>query len=262
MQGKYNYFILDLDGTVYVDCVPIKNIISQLNKLVEENCKILFLTNNTSVDKASYVKKMYDLGCLFANDENVLTPIDIFLRYAEKHKIKSVYYLLPNEVVKYIERQNGPAFNDRNPDITLVGFDKELTYAKLQRASELVNAGVPYYITHIDFACPSKFGPIPDCGAITASLAHTTEKEYENHFGKPGELMADVIKELINCEENASAVLIGDRYYTDIKLGCLINVDTVHVNTGELNKLPEPSFEPTYEFDNITEFIEWQYITK
>ncbi|MNL17816.1 hypothetical protein D3C87_1389350 [compost metagenome] len=60
----------------------------------------------------------------------------------------------------------------------------------------------------------------------------------------------------------SSAVLIGDRYYTDIKLGKLLNIDTVHVNTGEQNKSPEVNYEPTFEFQDISEFIEWQYTSK
>lgn len=264
MKGMYNFFILDLDGTVYVDGVPIKNIILQLNQINSEGGFVLFLTNNTSVNKNDYIKKLNHLGLKFVEEKNLLTPIDIFVSFAKKQNINRCYYLLPDAVIENIRLNGGPLQDEINPEIILVGFDKELTYLKTQKACEFINREIPYYITHIDFACPSALGPIPDCGAITSLISQTTEKEWINHFGKPGEYMAERITNIINnCGfDNVSAVLIGDRYYTDIKLGKLINIDTVHVNTGEQNKVPEINYEPTYEFQNISDFIEWQYITK
>lgn len=264
MKGMYNFFILDLDGTVYVDGVPIKNVISQLNKIHSDGGFVLFLTNNTSVNKDEYIKKLIDLGLEFVVAENILTPIDIFLTFAKKQNINSCYYLLPDSVIENIKMNGGPLQDEVNPEMVLVGFDKELNYSKTQKACEFINRNIPYYITHIDFACPSAFGPIPDCGAIASLISNTTDKKWINHFGKPGEYMAERIIDIVNNVgfDNVSTVLVGDRYYTDIKLGRLINVDTVHVNTGEQNKFPEVNYEPTYEFQNICDFIEWQFITK
>lgn len=261
MNSKYNFFILDLDGTVYVDGKPIEDIISQLNLLVFEGCNVIFLTNNTSVDKEVYVQKLTALGLKFVDHRNIITPIDIFIDYCKVNNIKNAYYLLPKLVVDNVEANSGPIHENINPEIVLVGFDKELTYPKLQRASEFINNGVPYYITHIDYTCPSALGPIPDCGAIASIILNTTEVDPVNHFGKPGKLMANHISAILN-NFNCRAVLIGDRYYTDIKLGSILKIDTVHVNTGEKNKLPEINHEPTYEFENISEFIKWQYISK
>jgi 4-nitrophenyl phosphatase len=264
MSNKYNFYILDLDGTVYVDGKPIEDIISQLNQLFLEGCTIIFLTNNTSIDKVIYVQKLIDLGLKFVKPINIITPIDIFIEYCKSKNIKNAYYLLPKLVVDNIEIISGPLQENDNPEIVLVGFDKELTYSKLQRASEFINSGIPYYITHIDYACPSTLGPIPDCGAIASTILHTTEVEPRNHFGKPGELMANHIRAILDDANNLNnnAVLIGDRYYTDIKLGSILKIDTVHVNTGEKNKLPEIDHKPTYEFENISEFIRWQYTSK
>jgi HAD superfamily hydrolase (TIGR01450 family) len=264
MKGKYNFFIFDLDGTIYVDGIAIGNIISQLNQLNYEECTILFLTNNTSVDKKEYIDKLNKLGLDFVTIKNILTPIDIFLSFANDQKINTCFYLLPDKVVEDIHLLGGPKFNDINPEIVLIGFDKELTYYKTQKACELINKNIPYYITHIDYACPSSLGPIPDCGAIASMVLQTTEKKWVDNFGKPGDLMSEAILKLIKSKdlESISAVLVGDRYYTDIKLGRLINIDTVHVNTGEQNKFPEKDSHPTFEFLDVSKFIEWQYIIK
>jgi 4-nitrophenyl phosphatase len=262
MFKKYNNYILDLDGTIYIDGKPIKEIIKQLNMLVADGCSILFLTNNTSVNKNIYISKLLNLGLKFVDHSNILTPIDIFILYAIQNKINSAFYLLPLNVIEYIQNNNGPTHEINHPEIVLVGFDKELTYSKLQTASELINKNIPFYVTHIDYACPSLGGPIPDCGAISESIIHTTQKKPLTHFGKPSELMANYLINYLNNSSNKEAVIIGDRYYTDIKLGSLIKIDTVHVHTGEQNIIPEIGYEATYEYDNISKFIECQYIKR
>ena len=67
MNKKYSFFILDLDGTVYVDGVPIENVIFQLNQIYSEGDFILFVTNNTSVAKIDYVEKLINLGLKFVD---------------------------------------------------------------------------------------------------------------------------------------------------------------------------------------------------
>lgn len=260
----YRVFILDLDGTVYVDGNPILDVIDRLNKLTKEGVFILFLTNNTSLNKVSYVEKLTKMGLLFVTEDNLLSPIDVFISFAKLHNINSCYYLLPEKVVDFVSSNGGPVSNNKNPEMVLVGFDKELTYGKLQIASEFINKNIPYYITHIDYACPSSLGPIPDCGAIASLINKTTEKGWVDHFGKPGTLMAKAIEDvlLVRNLNGEKAVLIGDRYYTDIKLGNILNIDTVHVQTGENNRFPENDSTPTFEYDNISNFIEWQYTVK
>jgi HAD superfamily hydrolase (TIGR01450 family) len=260
----YRAFILDLDGTVYVDGKPIYDIIQQLNILSYEDAFILFLTNNTSLNKSSYVNKLKEMGLSFVSDDNIISPIDVFLSYSKLINLKTCYYILPESVIEYIVNNDGPKFNDVRPEIILVGFDKELTYSKLQKACELINGNIPYNITHIDDACPSLLGPIPDCGAIATLLSKTTEKSWYEHFGKPGRHMAQKIQSILNNKgiEKNETVLIGDRYYTDIKLGNILDIDTVHVNTGESNRVPDSDSIPKFEFENITEFIKWQYTVR
>ena len=258
---RFKALILDLDGTVYLDGTPIKNVISQLIDLHLKNVHIQFLTNNTSVEKTTYVNKLKKMGLYFVEDTHVLSPIDAFIAFAKKEKIKHCYYLLPNKVIEYIEENGGPKMGFTDPDLVLVGFDRELTYEKLERACGLINSNVPYSITHIDLACPTKYGPIPDCGSISNLIRNTTNKKWEYDFGKPSYRLGDIIVSLLKEKGIAieESVLIGDRYYTDIALGNLIGAKTCHVQTGESFVLSEndpDNLWPTFEYKNICEFIQ------
>jgi 4-nitrophenyl phosphatase len=257
---KCKALILDLDGTVYLDAKPVKDIISRLNHFFSDSGEIIFLTNNTSVSKTLYVSKLLSMGLEFVSKDNILTPIDAFLEYSKKTKVKSCFYLLPEEVISFLHENQGPVMNQRNPDIVLVGFDRELTYLKLQKACGFINQGSDYHITHIDLACPSLNGPIPDCGSIARLIEATTNKTWGYDFGKPSFQLGYLIEkklEQLNIDVK-EAVLIGDRYYTDIALGNNIGTVTCHVKTGEkfvLSSSDPKNYQPTYEYDDICEFM-------
>ena len=57
------------------------------------------------------------------------------------------------------------------PDGVLVGFDTELTYARLCRAAYWISKGKPFVATHPDRVCPTDQPTVlVDCGAICAAL--------------------------------------------------------------------------------------------
>lgn len=116
----------------------------------------------------------------------------------------------------------------------IVAFDRELDYDKLVVACGLINRGVPYYLTHIDLACPSDVGPIPDCGAIGRLVQATTGVEATGHFGKPGDLMLGYLQKL--AQPGEAVMVAGDRDYTDAEIGLRLGAHTVLVCSGEYKR--------------------------
>ena len=49
---------------------------------------------------------------------------------------------------------------------------------------------------------------MPDCGAIGILIEKTTEKKSINNFGKPSDLMADYISNILHKEINKTVVEI------------------------------------------------------
>ena len=256
MIKKYKLLILDLDGTVYLNDNPLHNCIHYLNIYTQSGGKIIFLTNNTSVEKAVYMDKLKGLGLKDVFQNNIITPTDVFLNYCIDKKIRTCLYITTKSTLKYILRKKGPKPQQNNPEIVLIGFDKELSYNKLINASECINRGIPYYLTNIDLACPTTNGPIPDCGAIGKLLQLTTGKGQTEHFGKPGKLMGhELMNKIKNFQVNLDQVaLVGDRYYTDIALGNSMGIDTVHVQTGEKSELDLLNV-PTHEYKSLTKLL-------
>lgn len=255
---RYNIIFLDLDGTVYIDGQIFPGLLPELIKYNEENGKMFFLTNNTSKDKKTYVQKLKSLGINFVKEENIISPIDVFIDYSKSMGLNEVYYLLPKDVISYIEQNDGPLHIEKTPQAVVVGFDTSLSYEKLAKASEFINDNIPLYATHLDKSCPTKKGPIPDCGSIILLLKQATNAEVKANFGKPSKLMCSYISKLISNSKQRCA-LIGDRTYTDIALGNMLGISSVIVKTGEYQGeiISEKLNVPKYEFESLKEFLSW-----
>lgn len=228
---NYNVLILDLDGTVYVDGKPIKNIVEKLNSYLTNNGEVIYLSNNTSVSRTTYLDKLLNLG-LNVSLEDIVTPVVVAGKYL-KQKYSKGYILGTKDFVEELGKEYGIDFEYNEPEFVLISFDRELTYSKLEIACSFINKGIPYYITHIDLACPTLNGPVPDCGAIALLIESVTNKKYLDHFGKPSLKMVDFIKNRVNKEKKA--LMVGDRIYTDMLLGNKLNYDTLLVLSGESN---------------------------
>ena len=228
---NYKVLILDMDGTVYVDGKPIKNIVEKLNSHLRNDGIIIYLSNNTSVSRKSYLDKLLNLG-LNVSLEDIVTPVVVAGKYL-KQKYSKGYTVGTKDFVEELVNEYGIVFEEKEPEFVLISFDRELTYSKLETACTFINKGIPYYITHIDLACPTINGPVPDCGAISLMIESVTNEKYLDHFGKPSIKMVDFIKNKVNNEKND--LMVGDRIYTDMLLGNKLNFDTLLVLSGESN---------------------------
>ncbi|MGN7205178.1 HAD-IIA family hydrolase [Pedobacter sp. SAFR-022] len=227
----YKVLVLDLDGTVYTDGKPIKDVITKLNDYKRRGNAVFYLSNNTSVSVSHYLTKLEKLGLQVSISE-IVTPTIIAAAYL-KEKYERGYMLGTKSFIAEMESAYGLQQDDELPEFVLAAFDRELTYDKLETACKFINQRIPYYITHIDLACPSENGPIPDCGAISMLLESVTKTKPEADFGKPSDRMNDYISKLIVSFNKDEVLMVGDRLYTDMALGNKLGVKTLLVLSGE-----------------------------
>lgn len=230
-MSDYKVLVLDLDGTVYTDGKPIKDIIQKLNQYKKNGNAIYYLSNNTSVSVANYYKKLEKLG-LDVSDGEVISPGIIASQYL-KNKYSRGYMLGTESFLSEMTDTYGLVQDEHDPEFVLVTFDRELNYAKLMVACKFINRGIPYYITHIDLACPTEDGPIPDCGAISLMIESVTRVKPVADFGKPSDRMVDYLATQIEGIERQQVLMVGDRLYTDMALGNKLGIHTLLVLSGE-----------------------------
>lgn len=251
---RFNRIFLDLDGTVYLDGKIIAAADVHIKRLSEAGVKFHYITNNTSVSSETYRKKLLDLGLPY-DDDSIISPTLVLSDWLQKNSIQRIFLVGTNDFCNEVSMRSNAVITSDKPECIVVSFDKELTYEKLEIACQLINRGVPYYLTHIDMACPTKFGPVPDCGAIGALLQKTTEVEPMGHFGKPGDRLIDYMKNRILSKED-SIVMAGDRLYTDANLGVRLGAHTVLVCSGEFKRGHSLQNMKVSVHENLSEFLE------
>lgn len=247
---------VDLDGTIYVGGEIIDLVDIELRRLAEAGVSIHYMTNNTSLSSDEYALKLTRLNLPISPDA-IISPTVVLSNWIRAQGFQRIYPVGTATFCDELRMRTGVILTDERPDCVIVAFDRELTYRKLETACGLINEGTPWYLTHIDLACPSPFGPIPDCGAIGRLVEATTGTAPVGHFGKPGNLMLDYLHKSIGPEDRV--IVAGDRLYTDAEIGLRLGAQTIVVCSGEFR--PETAkIDPRIEvYQTLAEFLRIQF---
>lgn len=252
-------YLLDMDGTIYLGDELIDGS-KKFLETIKKNGKIyIFLTNNSSKSKETYVDKLNNLG-IQASEEEVFTSGEATTIYLKKEKAGAKVYLLGTKALEEeFEREGFVLEKERhkNIDYVVLGFDTTLTYEKLWAACEYISEGVEYIATHPDFNCPlpnDKF--MPDAGAMAAFIQASTGKT-PKVIGKPNKEVVESIASKYGLKKE-DMVIVGDRLYTDIKTGENAGIASVLVYSGETNEEDYRNSETRadYVFNSVKDMID------
>lgn len=224
-------FLLDMDGTFYLGDDLLDGSLAFMDALRRTGRRALFLTNNSSKDASTYVRKLRRMG-VAEPFLRVYTSGQATGRYVLRAFSGKRAFLLGNELLRGELSAMGVAIDDERPDYVLVGFDTTLDYRKLTRVCDLVRAGLPYVATHPDFNCPTERGFIPDIGAIMAFIEASTGRGPDVIIGKPHAGIVEGALEIMEATPGECA-MVGDRLYTDIATGVHFGMTAILVLTGE-----------------------------
>lgn len=227
-------FLLDMDGTIYLGDELIDGAKEFLTKIKEQGKEYIFLTNNSSKSKAVYKQKLARLD-IEADEEEVFTSGEATIIYLNNNKKCAKIFLLGTPLLEKEFMDAGFILvkgRDESPDFVVLGFDTSLTYEKLWIACDYIREGVHYIATHPDFNCPLAEGRfMPDAGAIISFIEASTG-ERPLVIGKPNKLIIDSIIDKYG-HKREDIAMVGDRLYTDIKVGENSGISTILVLSGE-----------------------------
>ncbi len=260
---KADLFVLDMDGTFYLENDILDGALSFLEAVKNAGKKYMFFTNNSSQSPKAYIEKLERMNCHITR-ELIMTSGDVMIRYLNNfYKGKSVYLLGTESLIESFKEGGIELFDPQNkdsikerPDIVVVGFDKTLTYEKLTNACNYIREGALFLATHLDINCPVKGGFIPDCGAMCAAIELSTGVK-PKFVGKPFNETVEMIVDATGMVKEKIA-FVGDRIYTDVATGVNNGAIGVLVMTGEtkLSDIPLSEVKPDVVFDSIKEMGE------
>ena len=252
LQDK-RLFLLDMDGTIYLDDRLFDGVTAFLSRIREKGGRYLFLTNNSSKGVEGYIEKLNGMG-IATGREDYLTSVDAAIDLLRRrHPGRRCYVQGTRSFYDQLAAAGIPVTCDREDgaEILLSGFDRELTFQKLEDACILLNRGVTWLATNPDWVCPTWYGSVPDCGSVCRMLTTATGRE-PVVIGKPQPEMALLAMERTGFSPEQT-VLLGDRLYTDVACGVNAGIDTVFVLSGEgtMADIDTYRIHPTWVYPDI-----------
>ena len=225
-----NFFLLDLDGTVYLGGKPIGQMPTTLRKLRGMGKRLVFLTNSSSRTELEYRLKLTRMG-LFEKNDVVYTSAMATVSYLkERYRGASVYLVATDAVREEFER-SGIELNENDPDVCVLAYDTTLTFDKIRRLDFFLRQNKPFLATHPDDVCPTPDGSIPDVGSFLAMFERSAKRTAQT-IGKPYPYMGEALSRLTG-EKLQHMCMVGDRMYTDIRFANRCGMKSVLVLSGE-----------------------------
>ena len=246
-------FLLDMDGTLYLDDRLFDKVPEFLSHVRRIGGRYLFLTNNSSRGVEGYMEKLSRMGIPTA-PEDYLTSVDAAIDHLRRFHAGKKCYVFGTRAFYGQLQTAGIPVTDRpedDVDILLCGFDRELTFRKLEDACILLNRGVTWLATNPDWVCPTWYGSVPDCGSVCRMLTTATGRK-PLFLGKPQPAMAELALRRTGFSPE-QAVMIGDRLYTDVACGINAGIDSIFVLSGEGTEadIAQYDIHPTWIFSDI-----------
>ena len=251
--GQKRLFLLDMDGTLYVDERLFDKVPEFLARVRESGGRYLFLTNNSSRGVEGYIEKLERLG-IATGPEDYLTSVDAAIDLLRREYPGQKCYAAGTESFRsQLQAASIPVTTqvEADVDILLSGFDRELTFQKLEDSCILLERDVTWLATNPDWVCPTWYGSVPDCGSVCQMLTNATGRE-PIFIGKPQPAMAELAMRRTGFGREET-VLIGDRVYTDIACAVNAGIDSILVLSGEGTREDTEKFgvRPTWIYDDI-----------
>ncbi|HEY6438236.1 MAG TPA: HAD-IIA family hydrolase [Ignavibacteriaceae bacterium] len=253
---KYDYFIFDLDGTIYRGEHLIPNADKVVNQLKQSGKKIVFVSNKTTGTAKEYFHLLKNWG-LNVDEKEILNSTIVASSYLKKNFNGEVFFAIGEDsFINEIEKSNLKYSTiPEEINIVLITLDRTLNYKKLEIAARALENGARFFAANIDDTCPVDDGEVIDAGSTISALQKRTHRKLELHFGKPSEFMFNEIKNRLQFIPSKT-LLIGDRLETDIRMGNEFGIDTALVHTG-VKFFPNgtENILPTYELNSVFDLI-------
>ena len=247
---KIRLFVLDLDGTVSLGDRLLPGAAEMITRARFLGRRILFFTNNTSRSPLEYVERLNRMG-LAVTRADILTAGDVTVHYLRQRHPDARVFLLGVPALRESFAAGGIRLVEEDPDLVVAGFDKTLTYERLEKACVFLRRGAGFLATHPDINCPTEAEPIPDCGAICAAITASTGRA-PRCLGKPAAETVELV-EAVSGLRRESIAFVGDRLYTDVACGTRNGALGILVMTGETtpDMLAESRFSPDAVFPSL-----------
>jgi len=251
--------IIDMDGVLWHGNVAIAGLTEFFQLLRAKDIRFILATNNASLTREQYVKKLANMGVTVELNEILTSGIATALYLAERYE--------PNKTRVYVLGEAGASeplaergfiltdLYDVTADIVVCGKDSTLTWDKLATATLNVRNGAAFIGTNADTTLPTEHGITHGNGAILAAI-QTSSNVAPVCVGKPEPIMYQQAIALLGTTLEET-IALGDRLETDILGAVNTGIRSIMVLTGisSAADLVDSDYQPTWVLPDLEAVI-------
>jgi HAD superfamily hydrolase (TIGR01450 family) len=227
-------FFFDLDGVLSVGKENPRYLGGRdvTLKIKSSGKKAFLLTNDSTHTRDEISQNLAKLGFNFSKDE-ILTSSYLTSLYLLRKYGKCKFFLVGERGLLHELEFAGHRNVEKDPDVVVVGFDRGLTYVKLDRALWALRNGAKLIGSYGGAVFMSDHGPALSAGPIIKALEYGAGKR-AIMIGKPSPRMFHLALHVADVKAS-QAVMVGDQIETDIIGARRAGVHTILVLTGVEN---------------------------
>lgn len=245
LADRYDGFLIDLDGVVWVGAEPVPGSVETLNALHAAGKRVAFVTNNPGRTPEAYAERMAELGVEAEPGQFVTAGLVAARLAARAGGLGGRAFVIGSSTLKgtvaaagltVLEGEEG-----REAEVVVVSGFRGFDYELLRTATFALAGGAALIGTSHDPTMPMPGGAWPGSGAVLAAVEVASGRVAEIG-GKPEPHLFEMALEAIG--RPARAAMVGDRLTSDIEGGRAAGLETVLVLSGASDRAEADAASP------------------
>jgi glycerol-1-phosphatase len=244
LADRFDGFLVDLDGVVWIGRDPVPGSPEALRALLEAGKRIVFVTNNPGKLPAAYAERLGDLG-VEVGEEQIVTAGMVAARLAgEAAGAGGSAFVIGAPALKEMVAATGTRVLEgeegREAEVVVVSGHRGFDYGEMLAAKRALDRGAALVATSHDPTMPFPGGEVPGTGAVLAAVEVASGRSAEI-AGKPERHLFEMATQAAG---GGRLAMIGDRITSDIEGGRRAGLETVLVLSGTTSREQAEAAEP------------------
>lgn len=241
---RYDQFILDLDGSVWIGDEPTPGVLDALEQLRQAGKRIAYATNDPRSATEDYVTRLWRIGIRASLRDVVTVGGATQHLLAETRSGRTAFVIGTESLRKHVADAgcrllNGTDLASR-AEVVVVGGTEQLVYDDLRNAALAARRGADFLATARDPTYPQPDGLWPGTGAILAAVEVASDRK-ATIIGKPEpQLLLTALDRL----GEGRTLVVGDRIDTDLGAAAAAGLDSALVLSGGARRKDVDGLEP------------------
>ena len=256
---RYQHFLLDLDGCLWVGDEPTERAGETLTALRAAGKGIVFLTNEVGSSPEEIVRKLWRLGFQASLDEVLTAGAALQFTLASHRSGGGAAFVIGSQaLVDHVAEAglrivNNTEFATR-ADIVVVADHDRFDYGELRIATQALQRGAELIGLSRDRTFPMPDGMWPGSGAVLAAVETACRRKADAIAGKPEPAMYEAARDRLG---EGTILALGDRLDADVLGAKRAGFDTALVLTGatERGQVDGATPSPTHVGDSLAALL-------